>query len=452
MAPSPQHPPSHEPTGATLMIRPGHLPPTAPRAPGAHRAPNTDPPGFASTGSGLIPIPGAADARHGGPRRPQPPGPARSPVPVPGPRGERGPGRVQRSRRKATCVPGRSLPPIAPRRGGCAGPAAPGTPRTPRTRRTANTPRPPARPGAPRKRPGHPPGAGLSPGQAAEHMADGKAEAGSGFFIEQRGQPGGLSWGWAPGTPRSLCSGEEEKESGVSARTPDLLPPPQIPPGPPTHHGHLIQVLERGGPAPGQPHQQRGRRRHQQAHGQGDDSDHARAQLGGVLLCGERWAPVIRLGTPLFPSASHSSPWHPIIPPWCSVIAPGILLFPLAPRYFSSWHPIIPPWHPVIPLASHYSPWHSIIPPGTLFFPLAPRYFSPLRLVPSLQAPRTKRWLNSGPSHPPATSHPSQSWHSAPVSPPEPPGIGGQKGSPQQPPKEGGAAREARGSLWDLHP
>lgn len=163
----------------------------------------------------------------------------------------------------------------------------------------------------------------------------------------------------------------------MSARTLDPLPtqtPLLATPGSPTHHGHLIQVLEGEGPALGQPHQQHGHPRQQQADGQGDDDDHTRAQLSGVLLCGGE------TGTPLFSLAL-------------------------------------------------------------------------LRLVPSLQAPQRKMRLQTGFSHPIATTPPTTDqapWGTSPG--PSLAEAGGEKRSPQQPPKEKGAARGALASPWDLHP
>lgn len=59
------------------------------------------------------------------------------------------------------------------------------------------------------------------------------------------------------------------------------------PPGPPTHHGHLVQVAEAGGPAPAaQPHQQHRCSPHQHADEEADDDDQAGVEFGGGLRCG----------------------------------------------------------------------------------------------------------------------------------------------------------------------
>ena len=192
MAPGPQHPPSRDPAGATLTTR-GHRHPPAPRnrdAPGLAQPvvptetppyPRTEPPHAARAPSAQAP--GMPSAMAGVPAAASPPPSPAAPYRRPVLAASRG--RVQRSRRKATCVPGRSLPPIPPRRGGCEASSPPqhpapypARPPCPALRCFSGTPKA-VRGVRPRAR-------GFPPGQDAGNQGQG-----SSFFIQQRGQPPG---------------------------------------------------------------------------------------------------------------------------------------------------------------------------------------------------------------------------------------------------------------------
>lgn len=200
-----------------------------------------------------------------------------------------GPGRVQRSRRKATCVPGRALPPIPPCRGGLRSPYHPAHSRI-HPAQPGSTLGPPAWCGGPQKWSRPPPGPGVFPGQGAERTADGKPEPRQQLLYSAAW----AAWGAVAGGVTSVGGGSqetllspccrEETESGVSACSP--APPPPMAPWPPTHHGHIVQVMEVGGLALAQPHQQHRCSPHQHADKEADDDDQAGVGFGRGLLCG----------------------------------------------------------------------------------------------------------------------------------------------------------------------
>lgn len=155
----------------------------------------------------------------------------------------RGPGRVQRSRRKATCVPGRSLPPIPPRRGGLRSPhhlAHHCTATCTHPVRPRGTPGSPARCGGPQKLSGPPPwDRGFFPRWGAERTTSGKPEPRQQLLYSAVwgawGAVVGGSTGCLVGDGGPFCHlALRKRESRVSTHS--LAPlPPLLLPGPPLH-------------------------------------------------------------------------------------------------------------------------------------------------------------------------------------------------------------------------
>lgn len=213
---------SHEPAGAMLTGMGTRYPPSpgnrgtlgaaqpvAPTEP--PRSPGLSPPHPGRHREQPQPEPGGAEPRHRGSRLP--PAPRPRPQPLTGTRSSRcaavlaarhGLGRVQRSIRKATCVPGCALPPIPPRPGNGGGLRSPHHPAQP-PHRTLHPPCLGApqgfqpRCGGPQKQSGPPPGPGVFPGQGAERTADGKPEAKqqllySAAWAARGGRGRGVTW------------------------------------------------------------------------------------------------------------------------------------------------------------------------------------------------------------------------------------------------------------------
>lgn len=214
MAPSPQHPPSHEPTGATLMIRPGHLPPTAPEHRGHTGPPTPTPrdspaPAAASSPSPEPPMPGT-----GVPGGRSPPAPPAAPYRCPVLAASAAPAECSGAEgRRRACLAARSLP--SHLAGGAArapphrehpAPPAPAAPRTPRGRQPGPA-HPESGPGIPRER-------GFPPGRLQSTWQTGKQRQGAASLLSSAGSPGGSAGGGHRGPLGHFALGRKRKRAG----------------------------------------------------------------------------------------------------------------------------------------------------------------------------------------------------------------------------------------------